>query len=136
MRRLDTVPGVGPVTAATFVATLDTVARFAGPHPVAAYLGLIPSEWSSGERQQRGAITKVGHRRARRVLVQAAWSLLRTRSPDAAALRAWAQQLDRAPRQADRRGCPRPADRRHPLRPLARWHGLRAHAPARTPARI
>ena len=93
MRRLDTVPGVGPVTAATFVATLDTVARFAGPHPVAAYLGLIPSEWSSGERQQRGAITKVGHRRARRVLVQAAWSLLRTRSPDAAALRAWAQQL-------------------------------------------
>jgi transposase len=93
MRRLATVPGVGPVTAATFVATLDTAVRFAGPHQVAAYLGLVPSEYSSGERQQRGAITKAGHRRARRVLVQAAWGLLRTRSPDAAALRAWAQQL-------------------------------------------
>jgi transposase len=91
--RLTTVPGVGPVTASTFVATLDTVTRFAGPHQVAAYLGLVPSEHSSGERPQRGAITKTGNRRARRVLVQAAWGLLRTRSPDAAALRAWAQQL-------------------------------------------
>jgi transposase len=93
MRRLTTVPGVGPVTAATFVATLDTVARFAGPHQVAAYLGLVPSEHSSGERQQRGAITKTGNRRARNVLVQAAWGLLRTRSAEAAALRTWAQQL-------------------------------------------
>ncbi len=93
LRRLVTVPGVGPVTAATFVATLDTVARFAGPHHVAAYLGLVPSEHSSGERQQRGAITKTGHRRTRRVLVQAAWGLLRTRGAEATALREWAQQL-------------------------------------------
>jgi len=93
MRRLVTVPGVGPVTATTFVATLDTVTRFAGPHQVAAYLGLVPSEHSSGERQQRSAITKTGHRRTRRVLVQAAWGLLRTRGAEAAALRGWAQQL-------------------------------------------
>ena len=93
MRRLTTVPGVGPVTATTFVATLDTVVRFAGPHQVAAYLGLVPSERSSGERQHRGAITKAGNRRARQILVQAAWGMLRTRGPEAAALRAWAQQL-------------------------------------------
>ena len=93
LRRLTTVPGVGPVTATTFVATLDTVVRFAGPHQVAAYLGLVPSERSSGERLQRGAITKAGNRRARRILVQAAWGLLRTRGPEAAALRDWARQL-------------------------------------------
>jgi len=93
LRRLTTVPGVGPVTAATFVAILDTVARFAGPHEVAAYLGLVPSERSSGERQQRGAITKAGNRRARWILVQAAWSLLRTRGPAAVTLQSWARQL-------------------------------------------
>jgi transposase len=93
MRRLESVPAVGPVTAATFVATLDTVTRFAGPHQVAAYLGLVPSEHSSGERQQRGAITKTGHRRTRWILVQAAWGVLRSRGPEAAALRQWAQQL-------------------------------------------
>ena len=93
MRRLTTVPGVGPVTAATFVATLDSAARFAGPHQVAAYLGLVPSEHSSGERQQRGAITKTGNRRTRRVLVQAAWGLLRTRAAEATTLRTWAEHL-------------------------------------------
>ena len=81
------------MTATTFVATLDTVTHFAGPHQVGAYLGLVPSEHSSGERQHRGAITKTGNRRARRILVQAAWGLLRTRGPEAAALRTWAHRL-------------------------------------------
>jgi len=48
--RLCTVPGVGPVTAAAFVATLDDVARFRGASQVTAYLGLVPQEWSSGEQ--------------------------------------------------------------------------------------
>ena len=54
VRRLQTVPNIGPVTALSFVATLDRVERFRGPHPAAAYLGLVPGERSSGEQQRRG----------------------------------------------------------------------------------
>jgi len=46
VKRLRTVPGVGPITATAFVATLDTWERFEGPHQVEAYLGLVPSERS------------------------------------------------------------------------------------------
>lgn len=53
----------------------------------------VPSERRSGERPHRGAITQAGNRRARQILVQAAWGLRRTRGPVAAARRAWAQQL-------------------------------------------
>jgi transposase len=48
-RRLMTTPGVGSVIALSFVATLDGVDRFRGPHQVEAYLGLVPREWSSSE---------------------------------------------------------------------------------------
>jgi hypothetical protein len=50
-------PGVGPVTATAFVATVDDVRRFRGAHQVEAYLGLVPREWSSSEIQRRGHIT-------------------------------------------------------------------------------
>src|SRR5262245_13992885 len=98
VRRLCTVPGVGPVTAATFVATVDGVERFAGAHQVEAYLGLVPRELSSGERQYRGRITKAGNGRARWLLVEAAWSILRYKKPETLALRRWAERI------ADRRG--------------------------------
>ena len=53
MQRLRTVPSVGPVTAAAFVATIDDAQRFRRAHEVEAYLGLVPRELSSGERQRR-----------------------------------------------------------------------------------
>jgi len=93
MRRLETTPGVGPVTAATFVATVDRADRFRGPHQLAAYLGLVPSERSCGERQHRGAITKRGNTRARSMLVQAAWGMWRSRSAAALPLQRWAQRI-------------------------------------------
>jgi transposase len=68
--RLCTVPGVGPVTATSFVSTLDEAARFASAKQARAYLGLVPSEHSSGERQQRGHISKAGPGRARHMLVE------------------------------------------------------------------
>jgi len=74
--KLCTVPGVGPVTATTFVATLDDHARFGGAKETRAYLGLVPSEYSSGERQQRGHISKAGPSRMRRMLVESAWCIL------------------------------------------------------------
>jgi transposase len=93
VQRLQTVPSVGPVTAAAFVATLDDAGRFARAHQVEAYLGLVPREWSSGEGQRRGRITKAGHRRMRSLLVQAAVSIRRVRHPTTTALREWAERL-------------------------------------------
>ena len=52
--RLCTVPHMGPVTACAFVSAVDDPKRFRGPHQVEAYLGLVPSERSSGEKQHRG----------------------------------------------------------------------------------
>jgi transposase len=57
---------------------------------VRAYLGLVPKEDSSGEKRHRGKVTKAGNSRARRVLVEAAWVLLRTEKPETEALRRWA----------------------------------------------
>ncbi len=93
VQRLTTAPGIGPVTATAFVATLDDVARFRDAHQVMAYLGLVPSERSSGERQQRGRITKAGSPRVRWLLVEAAWRIQRSRDPDAAPLQAWAARV-------------------------------------------
>ena len=61
--RLATMPSVGPVTALAFVAALDDVTRFQSAHQVQAYLGLVPSEYSSGARRARGHITKRGDAR-------------------------------------------------------------------------
>jgi transposase len=80
--RLMTVPGVGPVTAAWFTATLDESERFADAHQVQSYLGLVPGEDSSSERKQRLSITKAGSARVRAALVQAAWSARRWRPHD------------------------------------------------------
>lgn len=93
VRRLMTAPGVGPVTALAFVAALDDVTRFPGAHQVEAYLGLVPSEYSSGERQHRGRITKRGNSRMRWLLVEAAWRIMRSRRSECALLRAWASQI-------------------------------------------
>lgn len=91
--RLMTTPGVGPVTAAAFVATLDEAERFAGAHQVESYLGLVPSEDSSADRRRRGAITKAGNPRMRWLLVQAAWAVWHSKHAAAHPLRAWAQRI-------------------------------------------
>jgi transposase len=93
VRLLRTVPSVGPVTAAAFVAALDEVTRFRGAHQVEAYLGLVPRELSSGQRHRRGGITKAGPSRVRRLLVQATVSILRLRDPRTADLRQWAMAI-------------------------------------------
>jgi transposase len=64
--------GIDTVTALSIVAELYGVERFARPRSLMAYLGLVPSENSSGETQRRGGITKTGNRHLRRLLVEAA----------------------------------------------------------------
>jgi transposase len=66
--------GVAVLTAVTFVAEIGDVRRFDNPRQLMAYLGLVPSESSTGERVRRGGITKAGNGRARRVLVEGAWT--------------------------------------------------------------
>jgi transposase len=76
-RLLMTQPGVGPVTALAFVLTVGDVKRFARSKQVTSYLGLIPSESSSGGKQRMGAISKQGNRLLRVLLVEAANSAVR-----------------------------------------------------------
>jgi transposase len=87
------MPSVGPVTALAFVAALDDVTRFQSAHQVQAYLGLVPSEYSSGDRRARGRITKRGDARMRWLLVEAAWRVLRSANPALAPLKAWANGI-------------------------------------------
>jgi len=67
-----THPGVGPLTALAFVLTIGPVERFGCGKQVASYLGLIPSEHSSGGHQHLGHISKQGNTLARWLLVEAA----------------------------------------------------------------
>lgn len=66
--------GVSFITAATFVAELGDLQRFRSPRMLMSYLGLTPTEHSSGDHMRRGAISKAGNNHVRRVLVEAAWS--------------------------------------------------------------
>ena len=70
--RLMTQPGVGPVTALAFVLTIGPVERFQKSRKLVSYLGLNPSEESSGGRQRLGAISKQGNTMLRFLLVEAA----------------------------------------------------------------
>jgi transposase len=96
--RLMTCPGIGALTATAFVTALDEIKRFRRAGQVTSYLGLVPREYSSGERCRRGRIMRSAQPRVQWMLVQAAWSVWRSKRADAATLRLWAQRL------AQRRG--------------------------------
>lgn len=66
--------GIDTVTAMTVVSELHDFQRFESPSHLMSYLGLVPSENSTGESQRRGAITRSGNKRVRRVLIEASWS--------------------------------------------------------------
>lgn len=71
---LQALRGVAQMTAATIVCELGSLSRFPTPRPLMGYSGLVSREHSSGNRIQRGAITKTGNAHLRRVLVEAAWA--------------------------------------------------------------
>ena len=98
VKLLTTAPGVGLVVAAMFVSVIDDATRFSSARAVSSYLGLVPRADNSGMRTQRlGAISKAGNPYARALLVQAAWSVLRSKSEDDPVV-LWARQV------AERRG--------------------------------
>jgi transposase len=73
VKALQALRGVDVVSAIGLVAESGDIGRFAHPRQLMGYLGLVPSEHSSGERVSRGSITKAGNAHARRLLTEAAW---------------------------------------------------------------
>ena len=66
--------GFDTITATALVVELHTFHRFLSPRKLMAFVGLVPSEYSSGQRRRRGAITKTGNGHVRRLLIEAAWN--------------------------------------------------------------
>jgi transposase len=71
---LQALRGVAQVTAVTVVAELGTLSRFDSPRKLMGYSGLVSSEFSTGNRIQRGRITKTGNAHLRRVIIESAWA--------------------------------------------------------------
>lgn len=74
MRALQTLHGVDLVVAVTFATVVGDVSRFESPRQPMGYLGLMPSERSTGESVRRIGITKAGNGRIRHMLVEGAWT--------------------------------------------------------------
>lgn len=93
--RLMTIPGIGPITALCMLAVVEDVSRFSEARKFGAYLGLTPSEFSSGGKQRLGAITRSGPEMLRRYLIHGARAVLTRSGPrlreDSG--RAWAERV-------------------------------------------
>jgi len=74
VQALQALRGVSAIHAVRIVAELGDLTRFASPRKLMGYLGMIPSEDSSGRRRRQGSITKAGNSSARRALIEAAWA--------------------------------------------------------------
>ena len=99
-RRLMSAPGVGPITALAFRATIDRPERFGCSREVGAHLGLTPARYQSGETDIQGKVSRCGDELARTALYEAAHTLL-VRSKKWSSLRAWGMKI------AKRRGMAR-----------------------------
>ena len=96
VKRLTTLPGIGPITASAFVAALDTSpVGSSEPGKSTSYLGLVPQEYSSGEKQRRGRVVRSAHPHLQSLLVQAAWRVWRASDPRTEHFRTWAQAIAR-----------------------------------------
>jgi len=91
-RRLMSVPGVGPITALAFRATVDRPERFRRSRDVGAHLGLTPARYQSGETDIQGKVSRCGDELARTALYEAAHTLL-VRSKKWSSLRAWGMKV-------------------------------------------
>jgi len=74
VRGLQALRGIAEISAVTIVAELGQIARFENARQLMGYSGVVPRENSSGQRQQRGGITKTGNAHLRRIAIEAAWS--------------------------------------------------------------
>lgn len=92
-RRLTSIPGVGPVTATALVAAVGNGSAFRKGRDLAAWVGMVPREHSTGGKQKLLGISKRGNSYLRRLFVQGARAVLRQRTRQAPALSKWLAQL-------------------------------------------
>ena len=92
-RRLDAIPGIGPVTATALIAAIGNGAALGKGREFAAWLGLVPREHSTGGKQKLLGISKRGNAYLRRLFVQGARAVLQQSSKQSSALSAWLKQL-------------------------------------------
>lgn len=92
VKLLMTIPGVGVITGLSFKTVIRNPSRFQDSRDVGAYLGMTPREYSSGESQRRGRISKCGHSQMRCLLVEAATVML-TRTKSWSKPKAWALKI-------------------------------------------
>ena len=92
-RRLETIPGIGPITASALAATVTDPSVFTSGRQLAAWIGLVPRQSSSGGKERLGRITKQGEPYLRRLLVLGASAVMRFSDERPSALGAWVTAL-------------------------------------------
>jgi transposase len=92
-RRLAAIPGVGPITASAIVATITDPFQFHSARHLAAWIGLVPGQHSSGGKQRQGGISKQGDRYLRRLLVLGATAVIRHSRSKSTAEAGWLKSL-------------------------------------------
>ena len=92
-RRLAAIPGVGPITASAIVATITDPFQFRSARHLAAWIGLVPRQHSSGGKQRQGGISKQGDRYLRRLLVLGATAVIRHSRSKSTAEAGWLKSL-------------------------------------------
>ncbi len=92
-RRLAEIPGIGPITASAIVATVGDIGAFRSARHFAAWLGLVPKQYSTGGKPLLGAISKRGDGYLRRLLVHGAQSILRWHRAGPGERRPWVEEL-------------------------------------------
>ena len=92
-RRLATIPGIGPITASAIVATITDPFQFHSARHLAAWIGLVPRQHSSGGKQRQGGISKQGDRYLRRLLVLGATAVIRHSRSKSTAEAGWLKSL-------------------------------------------
>jgi transposase len=91
--RLTTIPGIGPVTATALVAAIGNGSAFRRGRDLAAWVGMVPREYSTGGKQKLLGISKQGNSYLRRLFVQCARSIIRFREKQGAPFGPWQTQL-------------------------------------------
>jgi transposase len=92
-QRLKAIPGIGPLTATAIVSAIGTGAEFKKGRGFAAWLGLVPSQYSTGEKQKLLGISKRGNCYLRKLLVHGARAVLQTNDKQSSGLSTWLTQL-------------------------------------------
>lgn len=92
-QRLETIPGIGFITATALATTVNDARAFCSGRQFSAWLGLVPKQHSSGGKERLGAISKMGDRYLRQLLVVGATAVLRYTKRKATSINLWANRL-------------------------------------------